>query len=81
MTSFDDELEAEVQRAMVPPGEESRRRAAVSSLHQATPTGVALRLAGVTLTIALVTGMYYALGGTLALQALTDVCRAAGLCS
>lgn len=79
MSSFDDDLETEVQR-ILNPSEEGRRSAAVRQLHQSSGLGVVIRVGGVVAGIAAAVAVYYAVGATLAVQSIGDLCRAVGLC-
>lgn len=80
MSNFDDELDADVRRILTPPGEEERRAMGVRGLHTASPLGILRRVAVVTIGIAVVVVLYYALGGTLALRAIDDLCQRLQVC-
>jgi hypothetical protein len=77
--SFDEELEAEVER-MMNPGDDTRRQIAVRDLHMGSQYSVVLRVAGVALAIATVVIVFHFVGTALALQALGDLCRAVAVC-
>ena len=76
---FDAELEREVEKVFAP-GEERRRQVAVQQLHVAGGVGLAGRVIGVVLTVAIGLGAVQLLALLLGLDLLGDLCRAARIC-
>jgi hypothetical protein len=79
VSSFDDDLETEVQK-ILHPGEEGIRSAAVRELHQSSQLGVVFRVGGAVVGIAVAVAIFYAVGAILAVQSIGDLCGAVGLC-